>query len=218
MPQVSSFEAVVGDSCSENQNDEILAELARNGDVRSTEILVNRYWSLVAVCSKSYFLMGADREDVLQEGMIGLFKAVQSFSSDKGVSFKTFAMLCIKRQIISAVKTSSRLKHLPLNSYISLDKEVDGVDTYKHIGYTGERSSSDPEQIVIDKENVTDAHQQLDRLLSDFEARVLVYHLNGEPYGKIAEHLGKEPKSIDNALQRIKRKVLKTLSEKELLS
>lgn len=211
MPELSLFEQSSEDFDVTEKSDESLVLLAKNGNALATEILVNRYRDFAKACSKSYFLVGADREDVIQEGMIGLYKAIMSFQAEKKVSFKTFAKLCIKRQIISAVKMSTRQKHLPLNSYVSLSGEDADFGFYEHMGLKGENGSADPEQIVIEKETVHDAHHRIDSVLSPFEAKVLMYHLNGVPYGKIAVYLDKEPKAVDNALQRIKRKVEKFL-------
>ena len=211
MPELSLFERSSEDFDSPEKSDESLVLLAKNGNAFATEILVNRYRDFAKSCSKSYFLIGADREDVIQEGMIGLYKAIMSFQAEKNVSFKTFARLCIKRQIISAVKMATRQKHLPLNSYVSLSGEDVDFGFFEHMGMQGETGSADPEQIVIEKETVHDAHDQIDRVLSPFEAKVLMHHLNGVPYGKIALLLNKEPKAVDNALQRIKRKVEKFL-------
>ncbi len=198
-----------------NQCDEALSLLAKGGNVQAMEILVNRYRDFVKACSRSYFLMGADREDVIQEGMIGLYKAILGFDAEKNASFKTFARLCIKRQVVSAVKMSSRQKHMPLNTYVSLNKSDSGTDFFDNLGYVSKNNSSDPEAIVIERENVQDAHDRIDKALSEFEAKVLMYHLNGVPYGKIAVYLGKDPKSVDNALQRIKRKTEKFLLKKK---
>jgi len=197
--------------------EESLVLAAQKGDGGAAELIVNRYKSFVKLRSKSYFLVGADREDVIQEGMIGLYKAIRDFKPERKVSFKTFAELCITRHIISAVKTATRQKHMPLNSYVSLSKQDGGVYYYEHIGYAGEQESVDPEQIVIEKENVIGIEGEIDKLLSEFEAKVLMHHLNGLSYGKIAACLHKDPKSIDNALQRIKRKLEKFLLSKKAL-
>ncbi len=188
-------------------SDESLVLLAKEGDAVATETLVNRHRNFAKACSKSYFLVGADREDVIQEGMIGIYKAIMSFDAGKDVSFKAFVKLCVKRQIISAVKMSTRKKHMPLNGYVSLDSSGEGSEFDSLHLITGE--SADPEALMLDKEAVKDASMQIDKVLSPFEAKVLSYHLNGVPYGKIAVYLNKEPKSIDNALQRIKHKVEK---------
>ncbi len=183
--------------------DEELVLHAKQDNALAIEVLVNRYKSFVMMRSKTYFLCGADRDDVIQEGMIGLFKAIRSFKAERGVSFKTFAELCITRQIISAVKTSTRQKHAPLNTYVSLDRGEGSVNLERDAF----KSGNDPEQIMIEKENMVGIEGQIDKALSRFEARVLMHYLNGMSYGKIAVYMGKDPKSIDNALQRIKRKL-----------
>lgn len=201
---------VGGAACSEEE----LVSLAQQGDDRAMELIVNQYKGFVRLRSKSYFLAGADREDVIQEGMIGLYKAIRSFKAERKVSFKTFAELCITRHIITAVKTASRQKHMPLNTYVSLNKSEGGMYFLEHMGYADESSSINPEQLVIEKEDVIGIEGQIDKVLSEFEAKVLMYHLNGLTYGKIAERLGRDSKSIDNALQRIKRKLEKFLLQK----
>ncbi len=190
-------------------SDEELVVLAKGENEMAVEVLVERYKAFVRFCSKSYFLLGADREDIIQEGMIGLYKAMMSFQEEKEASFKTFAYLCIKRQIQSAVKMSARKKHIPLNNYVSLQEEESGVAFFEHIGYTGKTRSDDPEQLIIEQEEVRDAQDQIDKVLSDFEAEVLMHHLNGVPYGEIALLLHRDAKAVDNALQRIKRKIEK---------
>ncbi len=206
MPEISPMEP----SLYAEKADEELVLLAKTGDVLATEILVNRYRGFAKTCSKSYFLVGADREDVVQEGMIGLYKAIVGFQADKEACFKTFAKLCIKRQIISAVKMSTRQKHLPLNGYVSLSGDGSGTGS-DYLGGQVVNESADPEKLVIEMEAVADAHEQIDKVLSPFEAKVLMYHLNGVPYSRIAFFLGRDPKSVDNALQRIKHKVEKFL-------
>lgn len=211
MPEVLSADLTHQLSGCAELTEEELAFAAQKGDARAMELIVNRYKSFVKLRSKSYFLVGADREDVIQEGMIGLYKAIRAFKPERGVSFKTFAELCITRHIITAVKMATRQKHMPLNTYVSLNKSEGGMYFFEHVGYAGEKNGTDPEQIVIEKENVIGIEGQIDKVLSEFEAKVLMYHLNGLSYGKIAECLQKEPKSIDNALQRIKRKLEKYL-------
>ena len=209
MPDISPIQDKISEALLSDCSDEKLATLARNDCGDAIEILVKRYKAFVRSCSKSYFLMGADREDVIQEGMIGLYKAIQSFREEKDASFKTFAHLCIKRQIQSAVKMSARQKHMPLNNYVSFQQEEGGEMFLDNLGYTGENRSTDPEQIIIEKEDMIVAQGQIDKVLSDFEAKVLMLHLDGVPYGEIAERLGREPKAVDNALQRMKRKIEK---------
>lgn len=211
MPDISLFKRGEGTADSSVLTDEELVLSAKNGNGRAVEILVDRYKSFVKIRSKSYFLIGADREDVIQEGMIGLYKAILSFEPERGVSFKTFAELCITRHIITAVKTATRQKHMPLNTYVSLSHSDGGADYFEHMGYSAEKSGDNPEQIIIEKEDMIGIGGRIDKALSRFEARVLMYHLNGMSYGRIAVCMGRDPKSIDNALQRIKRKLEKFL-------
>jgi len=211
VPKVLSTKQAAEQLEHQEPGEEELVLSAQGGDERALEVIVNRYKGFVKLRSKSYFLVGADREDVIQEGMIGLYKAIRDFKAERKVSFKTFAELCITRHIITAVKAATRQKHIPLNSYISLNKSEGGTDYFEHLSYTGEKSSVNPEAIVIEKEEVIGIEGEIDRLLSEFEAKVLMYHLNGLSYSKIAACLHKDPKSIDNALQRIKRKLEKFL-------
>jgi len=198
-------------ACIDEPSDEELALAAKDGNGQAVEQLVNHYKGFIKNRSKSYFLMGADREDVIQEGVIGLYKAILSFQSGRGVRFKTFAELCITRQIITAVKTATRRKHMPLNTYVSLDAGEGSMDFIEHTGCVSGKRSTNPEQIMIEKENMIGIKGQIDKALSQFEARVLMHHLNGMSYGEIAVYMDRDPKSIDNALQRIKRKLEKFL-------
>ena len=186
--------------------------LAKDGDDRATEYIINKYMDFVRAKLRSYFLVGADREDVLQEGMIGLYKAIRDFDKEKKVLFKTFAELCITRHIITAVKSSMRKKHAPLNGYVSLDKPETDYTYFDSTNFWREQKELDPEQIVIEKENVNGMKGRIIENLSPFEAQVLMYHLEGYSYSKIAALMQKEPKSVDNALQRIKKKLEKFLS------
>ncbi len=192
-------------------NDEELVLLAKVGNADAVEVIVNRYKSFVKIRSKSYFMAGADGEDLIQEGMIGLYKAIMGFNAERKVSFKTFAELCITRQIISAVKMSTRQKHMPLNSYISLNKDDGGMDYVEYAGYANEKVGSNPEQIMIEREDMIGIEGRIDKALSAFEAEVLMYYLSGMSYGKIATCMDRDLKSIDNALQRIKKKLEKLL-------
>lgn len=193
-------------------SEEEIVYLAKNGDDLATEYIVKKYMDFVRIKFKSYFLAGADHDDVLQEGMIGLYKAIRDFDKEKKVMFRTFAELCITRHIITAVKSSTRKKHLPLNGYVSLDKPETDYTYFESTNFWREQESLDPEQIMIEKENVNGMKGKINKNLSPFEAQVLMYYLNGYSYVKIAELLDKEPKSVDNALQRIKKKLEKFLS------
>ncbi|MBE7037107.1 MAG: RNA polymerase sporulation sigma factor SigH [Ruminococcaceae bacterium] len=212
VPENSLFQTDSENREGSHLSDEELVLLAKNGDTTAIELLVNRYKNFVRARSKSYFLVGADREDLIQEGMIGLYKAILSFNASRNVSFKTFAELCVTRHIISAVKMSTRQKHMPLNSYISLNKTDTGMDYIEYSGYSVEKSESNPEQIMIEKEDIIGIEGQIDKALSAFEAEVLMYYLSGMSYGRIAVCMNRDVKSVDNALQRIKRKLEKVLS------
>ena len=196
----------------DNIAEEDIVKLAKEGNDRATEYIITKYMDFVRIKFKSYFLAGADRDDILQEGMIGLYKAIRDFDKDKKVMFKTFAELCITRHIITAVKSATRKKHIPLNGYVSLDKPETDYTYFESTNFWREQKGLDPEQIMIEREKVKGMEGQIDKLLSSFEAQVLMYHLNGFSYSKTAELLKKDPKSVDNALQRIKKKLEKFLN------
>ena len=195
--------------------DEALLMQIRRGDDQALESLINKYKNFVRSKAKTYFLIGADKEDIVQEGMIGLFKAIRDFKDEKLVSFKSFAEICVTRQIITAIKAATRQKHMPLNSYVSLNKPVfedDGertlIETINH------DSVSDPELLFISKEEVSRIEDKIQEVLSPFEMDVLYAYLQGKSYQEIAAVLNKEVKSVDNALQRVKKKTEKCLSDK----
>lgn len=192
--------------------DSELVSLAQSGDDFAMETVIGKYKEFVKNKSRTYFLIGADKDDIIQEGMLGLFKAIRDFRGDKQASFRSFAELCVTRQMITAVKTATRQKHTPLNNYVSLNKPVYEDETEKTlIDLLSARYNSDPEMILIDSENYGDTHEKIQSMLSKFENEVLQKYINGQSYQEIARDMGKEPKSIDNALQRIKKKVLKCL-------
>ncbi len=193
--------------------DEEVAKLAKSGDSHACDHLVRKYKNFVKARTKSFYLIGAEREDVVQEGMIGLYKAIRNFDPEKRVSFKTFAEICITRHIITAVKASMRQKHIPLNNYVSLNKPDSGSEYLENCREN--HQAQNPEQLIIDEENMRGVEDCMGEILSQFEAKVLAYHLNGVGYSKIAERIGKDAKSVDNALQRIKRKLEKYLRERE---
>lgn len=194
--------------------DEEVVQQAKSGDEVATEFIINKYKNFVRVKAKSYFLVGADREDIIQEGMIGLFKAIRDFRPDKLSSFRAFAELCITRQIITAIKTATRQKHIPLNSYISLNKPVYDDDSERTmLDVLSGTKIMDPEQVFIDHELSGDLRDKIKENLSELESQVLVAYLEGESYQEMAKKLDRHVKSIDNALQRVKRKIEKTLSD-----
>lgn len=188
--------------------DEDVVELSVGGDKAATEHILSKYKNLVRSKSRMYFLAGADKEDIVQEGMIGLFKAIRDFDSSKLSSFRTFADLCITRQIITAVKNATRQKHMPLNSYVSLSHPVYEEESERTLEDTlTEQVSVNPEEMFIWKENIAALHVKMDETLSKLEKSVLDMYLGGMSYQEIAKELQRSPKSIDNALQRVKRKL-----------
>ncbi|MHA6481172.1 RNA polymerase sporulation sigma factor SigH [Paenibacillus sp. strain BS8-2] len=196
----------------ESSTDEDIVEAVRNGDSMALEYLINKYKNFVRAKARSYFLIGADREDIVQEGMIGLYKAIRDFKGDKLASFKAFAELCITRQIITAIKTATRQKHIPLNSYVSLDKPIYDEDSDRTLldVICGTRVS-DPEELIINQEEFIGLEDKMAEILSDLERKVLMLYLDGRSYQEIAVDLDRHVKSIDNALQRVKRKLEKYL-------
>lgn len=194
-------------------SDEEIAVLAQRGNDKALDFLLNKFRVFVRSKSLSYYIAGADRDDIVQEGMIGLFKAVRDFCPERGVSFKTFADVCVTRQIITAVKNASRQKHSPLNFYVSLNKPVSDKEDGSTLGEVlvhGENSN--PEEIVIKKENLDALSMEMNKALSPFELLVLSLYLQGYSYENIGKAIGKTSKSVDNALQRIKKKFEKISS------
>lgn len=199
--------------------DEALVEAVRNGDSEALEYLINKYRNFVRAKARSYFLIGADREDIVQEGMIGLYKSIRDYREDKLSSFKAFAELCITRQIITAIKTATRQKHIPLNSYVSLDKPIYDEDSDRTLldVIFGPRVTN-PEELIINQEEFDDIEAKMSELLSDLERKVLMLYLDGRSYHEIAVDLDRHVKSIDNALQRVKRKLEKYLECRNVLA
>ena len=182
--------------------------MARDGDLEAQDFLINKYKNFVRAKARSYFLIGADREDIIQEGMIGLYKAIRDFKSDKLASFRAFAELCITRQIITAIKTATRQKHIPLNSYVSLNKPIyDEESDRTLLDVLSGNKVTDPEELVISREEFVDIEVKMGEFLSDLEREVLNAYLDGKSYQEIAVDLKRHVKSIDNALQRVKRKL-----------
>ncbi|WP_419095863.1 RNA polymerase sporulation sigma factor SigH [Halalkalibacter suaedae] len=188
--------------------DDDLVLYVRNGDSGALEFLINKYKNFVRAKARSYFLIGADHEDIVQEGMIGLYKAVRDFNGEKLSSFKAFAELCITRQIITAIKTATRQKHIPLNSYVSLDKPLYDEESDRTLldVICGTRVTN-PEELLINQEEFQDIELKMGEILSDLERQVLMLYLDGRTYQEISADLNRHVKSIDNALQRIKRKL-----------
>ena len=198
----------------QDMNDEQIVLLCHEGNSLAEEYLLNKYKNFVRSKARSYFLVGADHEDIVQEGMIGLYKAIRDYKPEKLSSFKAFAELCITRQIITAIKTATRQKHIPLNSYISLNKPLYDEESDRTLmDIIMEGNNGNPEDMIINQENLGNIHQKINEVLSGLEQQVLTAYLDGKSYQEIAETLGRHVKSIDNALQRVKRKLEKYLEE-----
>ncbi|MDR1604218.1 MAG: RNA polymerase sporulation sigma factor SigH [Gracilibacteraceae bacterium] len=199
--------------------DEVWVESAKTGNIDAQEHLINKYKNFVRAKARSYFLIGADREDIIQEGMIGLYKAIRDFRGDKLSSFRAFAELCVTRQIITAIKTATRQKHIPLNSYISLNKPIyDEESDRTLIDVISGARMSDPEELVISREEFDDIEEKIGEILSSLEWEVLMAYLDGRSYQEIAAGLHRHVKSIDNALQRVKRKLERYLESRAELN
>ena len=199
----------------EGMADEQIVKLAQDADGAALEYLLNKYKNFVRTKARNYFLIGADHEDIVQEGMIGLYKAIRDYRAEKLSSFRAFAELCVTRQIITAIKTATRQKHIPLNSYISLNKPIYEEDSDRTLlDVITEEGMSNPEDMLIDREDLSFIEGRIGQMLSGLEKEVLVRYMEGKSYVEIADEMGRHVKSIDNALQRIKRKLLKYLEEK----
>lgn len=201
----------------ERLEDEEVVEQVHAGSSEALEYLIHKYKNFVRAKARSYFLIGADREDIVQEGMIGLYKAIRDFKEDKLSSFKAFAELCITRQIITAIKTATRQKHIPLNSYVSLDKPIyDEESDRTLLDVISGTKALDPEELIINQEEFDDIEVKMAEILSDLERKVLSLYLDGRTYQEISEDLNRHVKSIDNALQRVKRKLERYLELREI--
>lgn len=196
--------------------DEQIVEKCQQGDSRAVEYLLNRYKNFVRARARSYFLIGADHEDIVQEGMIGLFKAIRDYKPDRQSSFHAFAELCVTRQIITAIKTATRQKHIPLNSYVSLNKPLyDDESDRTLLDVIMEGRVTNPEELIISQEGYNSISKRLYESLSELEMGALHDFLEGKSYQEIAEHLGSHAKAIDNALQRVRKKLEKFIAESE---
>uniref|UniRef100_UPI00403EFD44 RNA polymerase sporulation sigma factor SigH n=1 Tax=Anoxybacillus sp. FSL W8-1294 TaxID=2954655 RepID=UPI00403EFD44 len=194
----------------EQLGDEMIVELVHQGDSEALDYLIHKYKNFVRAKARSYFLVGADREDIVQEGMIGLYKAIRDFKEDKQSSFKAFAELCITRQMITAIKMATRQKHIPLNCYVSLDKPIYEDDSARTLmDVLSGTKITNPEELIINREEFNHIEEKMTELLSDLERKVLLLYLEGRSYQEISEELNRHVKSIDNALQRVKRKLEK---------
>ncbi|MFJ7738015.1 RNA polymerase sporulation sigma factor SigH [Lysinibacillus sp. NPDC097287] len=201
----------------ERFNDEELIEMVHQGNTDALDFLITKYRLLVRAKARSYFLIGADKEDIVQEGMIGLYKAIRDFKGDKLSSFRAFAELCITRQIITAIKTATRQKHIPLNSYVSLDKPIFDEESDRTLMdvLTG-AIMDDPEELMIHREEFGYLEEKMSEILSELELQVLGLYLDGQSYHEISAELNRHVKSIDNALQRVKRKLERHLVLEEM--
>ncbi len=190
-----------------NLTDEVLCLQAASGDRIAEETLVMRYNRLVRICARPYFLAGGDSEDLIQEGMVGLLSAIRMFNPEREASFPTYAEICIKNRVLSAIKAASRDKHTPLNTYVSFETpSLDGNTDYYAYG-TAQQRLDDPEAILIGREVLQERMDVLRGQLSGFEASILGLYLNGLSYSEIAAEVNRSPKSVDNAVQRIRRKL-----------
>jgi RNA polymerase sporulation-specific sigma factor len=198
--------------------DKVLVKLIHRGDEEALNFLINKYSSFICAKARSYFLKGADQEDLVQEGMIGLYKAIRDFREDKMASFKTFSEICINRQIFSAIKTANRQKQGPLNSYISLYKPLDNQDlNYTLIDMVPEGKTTNPEALIINQENADERALKIADVLSKLEKKVWDLYIEGYSYLEVSRELNLPGKSIDNALQRIKRKLERHLEIRQAI-
>ena len=198
----------------ERQDDESLCRLAASGSWEAEEILVCRYTRLVRTCARPFFLIGGDSEDLTQEGMVGLIKAVREYDAEKAASFRTFAEVCIRNRLYSVLRAAARDKHLPLNQSVPLDPPF--FDSNSYTSGTNDLAQGNPETFLIDREHTAALLTGVRKQLSEFEAKILGYYLDGLSCREIAGLVGKPPKSVDNAVQRIRRKVARQLISGEL--
>ena len=200
------------------QDEQIINEI-KNGDDAALEYLINKYKDLVNGKVSKYFIIGAEKDDIVQEGLIGLYKAIKNYKTDKQNSFKSFANLCIERQLISAIKSSNRQKHMPLNSYLSLNisaynNDDENSGNSEIIDVLDTNVAEDPLDTITKKEYFSDVESVIEDSLSTFEKKVLSRYIQGDSYVRIAEKLDAPVKSIDNAIQRIRKKTIKNLNDK----
>lgn len=196
-------------------DEQIIAEI-KNGDEEALSYILEKYKDLVNVKVSKYFIIGAEKEDTVQEGMIGLFKAIKNYNAEKQNSFKSFANICIERQLITAIKTSNRQKHQPLNSYLSLNTaayENNDDDSVELLETFNSKTIEDPLETIMKQEQYNEVETAVNKNLSKFEQKVLSGFLNGESYTVIAKKLNTPVKSIDNAIQRIRKKAMKNMFE-----
>ena len=201
----------------QNEEDKKYLLRIKNGDEKALDRIMDKYKNFVYAKAKMFFLVGAEQEDIVQEGMIGLFKAIKGYDVDKDVTFRSFADLCIRRQIITAIKASTRQKHIPLNSYLSLNKSAFDEETDREvIEQLDIDTVPDPLETITKNETCKSIELKMSEILSDFEQQVFNEYLNGETYVEIAYKLNTHAKAVDNAIQRIKRKVEKHIENDEI--
>ena len=199
----------------EKMSDENLIEQVRLGNLEAQNYLLEKYRNLVSMKANKFFLIGAENDDMIQEGMIGLYKAIQSFDLEKNNSFKTFANLCVERQLITAIKTSNRQKHIPLNSSFSLNREAYEDDDTSLLEVIDSKVMEDPLETITKREYFESIENKIDKKLSSFERQVLDRYIQGESYVDIANKLNSPVKSVDNAIQRIRKKAIKCIDIEE---
>lgn len=198
----------------DRHSDEALCALAASGNREAEEVLVARYNRLVRTCARPFFLIGGDSEDLTQEGMVGLIKAVREYDAAKEASFRTFAEICIRSRLYSVLRAAARDKHSPLNQSVPLDTPF--LDSNSYTSGTSHLAQRNPEDFLIDREHTAALLAGVRKQLSEFEAEILGYYLDGLSCREIAETVGKPPKSVDNAVQRIRRKVARQLQSGDL--
>lgn len=194
-----------------NKSDDELIELIKSGSKEALEFLMDKYKELVTMKVSKYFIIGAEKEDIMQEGMIGLFKAIKNYNIDMESSFKSFANMCVERQLITAIKTSNRQKHMPLNTSLSLNTSYDNQEEHDLLDKFNDNTVEDPLETITKKEYYKQVERAIDNNLSKFEKQVLNRYINGESYIQIAEKLETPVKSVDNAIQRIRKKAIKNI-------
>lgn len=201
------------DSASCKMTDEQLCAMASKGDTEAEAALVTRYYSLVRVCARPLFLAGGDGEDLIQEGMFGLIQAIREYREEKAATFRTFAEVCIRNRLFSALRSAARDKYAPLNQSVSLDHPFFDSNSYSSAAF--DESHTDPELLIADRDYVESILESTMRQLSEFEAKILGYYLDGLSCQEIAKIVGKSPKSVDNAVQRVRRKTARQLRSGE---
>lgn len=204
---------MMSDSALCRLSDEQVVELAKSGDEDAYKHLMARYRNYVYVKAKTYYLKGAEQDDLVQEGMIGLYKAVRDYNPERS-AFRAFAKVCVLRQILTAVKNSTRNKHVPLNTYVSLNVNAnDNPEDEYWLDIADEKNSCNPEAMLIDQENLSGIEYRINQILSKMELEVLAYYIDGFSYREIAQKTGRDAKAVDNAIQRIRKKIEKVLGK-----